>query len=117
MTGENDEQRRLKRWRLIYYLRVFDLETDEVLGHVADISMNGLMLVHDEHIELDKNYSLGMEIPSEESQRERLSLQATSVWSSSNPNPAFRNTGFKLLEPDEEAVELIMSTIDDLGFD
>ena len=117
MDDEKLEQRRLKRWRLIYHLRLFDRDSGASLGHVADISMRGLMLVHDMPIELEKDYSLSMEYVNDSGEVDTLCLQGRSRWTGKNANPRFWNTGFSLSDPPEEAVELIMSMVDELGFD
>ena len=42
------ENRKLSRWRLVYHLRVFDRDTDTLLGHIADVSDSGVMVVNGE---------------------------------------------------------------------
>ena len=62
---END-RRGIKRRHLIFHLRVFDRETGEKLGHVVDISAEGMMLVSESAIDVDRDYKLQMRLPDEE---------------------------------------------------
>ena len=45
-----DDQRKLKRRHLIYYLRVFDAESGDVLGHIIDIHTEGFLLISEHPI-------------------------------------------------------------------
>ena len=44
------DNRRLKRWHLIYYLRVFEQGSMDLFGHVVDITTQGMRLVNTEPI-------------------------------------------------------------------
>ena len=117
MTGEGGakQHRKLTRWRLIYHLRVFDRATDVMLGHIADISDSGLMLVHEEPIEMEKDFDLWMETPREDGGRERVAVQARSVWTSLDANPRFHKTGFHLKETSEEVIAAIRLMVEEFG--
>ena len=36
------ENRRMKRWHVIYYLRIFDQDKGSLLGHLIDITTEGI---------------------------------------------------------------------------
>lgn len=110
------DQRRQQRWPLIYYLRVFDQATDQMMGHIADISAEGMMLVHEQPIETNKEFSIWMEIPREEGRRSRVSLNAMSLWTKVDVNPDFFRTGFRLLSPSESVIRGIEDMVQALGF-
>jgi len=48
------EQRRLKRQLLRYYLWVFNKKDNSLIGHVGDITTEGVMLVSKKLIEVGK---------------------------------------------------------------
>ena len=52
------DRRNIKRWSLLLFLPVYDQKTDEVLGHVADITADGLMVFSKKAITLDKIFKL-----------------------------------------------------------
>ena len=43
-----EEKRRYERLSLESYLRVFRQDTDELIGHIMDISLGGMMLLNKE---------------------------------------------------------------------
>ena len=57
------EKRQRRRWELVFYLRIFDQSNGALLGHVIDISEDGLMLLSEVPIELNKDYDLSLEMP------------------------------------------------------
>ena len=107
------EQRSLSRIKITYYLRVFDNETETLLGHVGDINLDGLMLIGESPIETHRIYSLRMEIPGSGHKNEHISLEAESAWSRQDANPDFYDTGFRLIDPTPNSVRMIRELIDD----
>lgn len=110
------ENRSLKRWHLIYYLRVFDLETDSLLGHLVDITTEGMKTVSEEPIAVDKEFRFRMEVPLESSEAEEVLLNAHSLWCSKDTNPDFYATGFRLVYPERNVIKIIRALIDELSF-
>jgi len=110
------EKRELKRWQLIFYLRVFDQETGSLLGHIVDITTEGLMLISETPIPTERDYRLWIEIPQEGGERQRIPLEARSLWHDRDINPACFDTGFRLINITPEALHKIRLLIDDLKF-
>ena len=108
------QQRSLSRIKITYYLRVFDNETDSLLGHVGDINVGGLMLIGDRSIEILRMYSLRMAIPANDHKTEHILLEAESVWSRKDTNPYFYDTGFRLIDPTPNSVRMIRQLIDEM---
>jgi len=74
------EKRKLKRRHLIYYLRVFEKNADQPIGHMVDISDEGMMLISED--------------------------PAESRWCREDENPDFYNTGFQLIHPSPEHIKI-----------
>ena len=111
------EKRQRRRWELVFYLRVFDQSDDSVLGHVIDIHEDGLMLLSETPIELNKDFDLALEMPaSDGGERQKISFRAHSIWQSSDANPELIDTGFQLIDPDKDSIEAIKDLIDELQF-
>jgi hypothetical protein len=111
------EKRQRRRWELVFYLRTFDQSNDNLLGHIVDIHEEGLMLLSETPIELNKDYNLTLEMPiSEDGERKKISLRARSVWQSSDANPDLVDTGFQLIDPDRDSIEAINELIEELQF-
>lgn len=121
MTDRNQlfaiEKRQRRRWELVFYLRVFDKSNNTLLGHVIDIHEEGLMLLTETPIELNKDFDLSLELPiSESNDREKISFRAHSIWHSSDANPDLVDTGFQLINPDKSSVDAIKKLIEELQF-
>ncbi len=52
MRADLSDRISIKRRHLIYYLRVWNNKEDKVLGHVVDITTEGLMLISEQEIPL-----------------------------------------------------------------
>ena len=108
------EKRRAKRWRLFYYLRLFDTSSGELLGHVVDITTQGMMVISEHSIPKGIVYNLRMELPDTEGVPADLELRAQSRWSTCDGNKSFYDTGFTLVNPSREIVESIQQIVDEL---
>ena len=114
-SGYTSEQRKRKRTRLIYHFRAFDEASGDALGYIGDVSEKGFLVVHERDIALNTNFSLSIEVPLDDGDRGRVSVQAVSVWSRQDRNPEFKNTGFAFVEPSEQAIAGIQAMIEELG--
>jgi hypothetical protein len=103
-TGTID-RRRHRRWPLLLYLRVYDLDGDALLGHLVDLHTEGLMLVSSDPIPLGREFRLRLEMPAEVSAREPIRVHARSVRRNRDVNPDLFDTGFRMpaLSPPQTA--------------
>jgi hypothetical protein len=110
------ERRKLKRRHLIYYLRVFNRLNDALVGHLVDITTEGVMLISEEPIEIDKDFTFRMALPTGMWGKDDIEFDAQSVWCKRDINPLFFVTGFKLSNIPAELVAIIESLIENFGF-
>jgi hypothetical protein len=110
------EKRNLKRRHLIYYLRIMDKETNELIGHLVDITSEGIMLISEEPFEIDKVFHFRMMLPKEIIGKESLEFSVQSLWTKKDINPDFIDTGFKLLDLKEADAQRIDQLIHYFGF-
>ena len=110
------ELRQAKRSNLVFYLRVFDGMSNNVLGHVADISSLGLMLISDTSMAVNENYSLRMRLPAEVSERGEMLINANSRWCKPDVNPDFYLAGFQIMDPTAEVEKHLHSLIRDYSY-
>jgi len=111
------EKRKRRRWELVFYLRIFNQGDGSLLGHVVDISEDGLMIMSETPIELNRDFDLGLELPASGKQGSRkITLKAHSVWQSSDANPDLIDTGFQLTNPDQPSIDVIKELIEELQF-
>ncbi len=114
--AEIDDRRRVTRHSLIYYLMVWDRKTKKLLGHLVDINSGGFMLISEKQIQPGKSFDLEIRWNTPEGKELKIPFKAESRWSSVDANPAFFDTGFQLLGPDEKVLDPIQKVIETCGF-
>ena len=101
------DRRKLKRRHLIYYSRVYDRANGKLMGHLMDITAEGVKLISEEPIEINQTFQLRMDLPEDIIAKPYIFLDAKSMWCSPDINPDFYNTGFRVYNMDPKDVELI----------
>jgi PilZ domain-containing protein len=100
------EKRRVKRRHLIYYLRVFEKNADQPIGHMVDISAEGMMLISEDPIKTGSVFELKMVLPVEIDGSREIIFSAESKWCREDENPDFYNTGFQLINFSAEHIKI-----------
>lgn len=108
--------RKFKRRHLIYYLRVYDRKAGVLIGHLADITTDGIMLVSEAPIKTEADFNFKMTLPAEIEGNRDISFDANSIWCKKDVNPDFYATGFKISNIENRDIELIEILIDSFGF-
>lgn len=111
-----DDLRKLKRRHLIYYLEVFDNSNHEFMGHLVDLTVEGMKLVSKNYIEPKKEYALKMVLPEGHSRDREVYFKATSMWCREDVNPDFYAVGFKAPNLDGYTRKIFTILIDQIGF-
>jgi hypothetical protein len=109
-------KRKLKRVHLIYYLRLFDNETNIQVGHLVDITTEGIMMINEEPVPMGKNFSFKMQLPGNITGREEINFKARCLWSRKDFNPDFYVSGFTIEEISSKEVKTITALIHQYGF-
>ena len=107
------EKRSLERRHLMYYLRVWDTQEDKLIGHLADVSSDGFLIVGENRIPVDKEFQLKMMLPASAGSAEPLEFKANSCWSSNDVNKLFYDTGFQFSDISQETLERLNSIIEE----
>ena len=110
------EDRKLLRRHLVYYLRVFDSDTDELIGSVVDITTDGLKLISDHEFDLDRFYNARITIPEETRVSKEIKFKIRSIWSAKDINPDFFVAGFHAEELADDIKTKILCLINEFGF-
>lgn len=110
------ERRKHKRSELLYYSRIYDRNTEDVIGHLGNITPYGLMIISEEPLQIESMYNLRIELPGELEEKAYLELDAESLWCVPDINPNFYNTGFRLLDLDAEGFRIIEQMLVDHKF-
>lgn len=109
-------KQRTKRNHLIMYLKVYNTIENEFLGHLGDITLEGLMILSDKPLDINKISTLKCMLPIKDNQARDLEIQAKCVWSNKDLNDQYYANGFKFHDIDDNTRLNIEHLIDDLGF-
>lgn len=101
------ERRKLSRKYLTFFGRIFDRQTGQLLGNVADITAEGVMVISSHPIEVDKDFQLRVDLAGRIFGVDHLNLSGCSIWCQTDIDPAYFNTGFQLTGVTPEEIELI----------
>ena len=103
--------------RLILYVRVFDNETNAFVGHTANIHTEGMMLVSEKRIALDKNICLRLEHVKDDFNKIAISLFAIAEWHRDTYVSDVYNTGFRFVNTSHTQIIEILNLIEELTLD
>ncbi len=110
------EKRSKKRKRLIYYLSVFDRNTDEFIGQLVDITTEGMMLTCEAPVKENTLFQIRMVLPEIIEGSKYVMFDAMSLWNKKDVNPNFHLIGFKFTNISQRAVNVIESLIYEFSF-
>ncbi|MBN2385383.1 MAG: PilZ domain-containing protein [Anaerolineales bacterium] len=109
------ERRKATRHTLIYYMRVFNVETRNLVGYLVDIAPNGIMLLCDDPVTVDRSISARLELSEDITDKPYLHFTAKCVWCKPDLDPHFFNAGFEIQEIDPEDSQLIERIVKNYG--
>lgn len=108
-----DERRHLPRKYLIVYSRVFERTMGKLLGYLADLSLEGAMIISEEKLAADTQISLRFDLPDANAfESNSLNLPARVARCDPDISPGFFNIGFEFQEVDEEQRAVILKMMD-----
>lgn len=101
----SDNKRRLHRHELQVQIEVWDAVTDEHLGLLVNVHLEGLMLLCDGALVEDKLYSLRLDLPQAVLEAGQITLGADCLWSSATGDAGQHWAGFQIIDlgPAEQA--------------
>jgi len=101
------EQRKKKRRKFSYYMRVTDSVTQKPIGHLSDISAIGFKLDSAQPLPVGEHYNLRLDLPNEVADKNFLVFMAKSKWCSTyKADPFTQNVGFEIINitPQDAAI-------------
>jgi len=110
------DKRSQKRRNTIYYLEVYDLDSGQLLGRLADITVQGMLLLSESPIVPEHTYKCRMVLPAEILGRGNILFDATCMWSRKALNEDFFEAGFRSLIADPGDIDAIEMLIQRFAF-
>ena len=111
-----NERRKLQRRNVSYYLPVVDSNLQQVIGHLMDISLTGLMMDSKTPIPTNLKYNLHLDFMEDIAGRASLDFTAISIWCRPDSiQPFLYNAGFKITNIAPEDVEVVKRIAEKYG--
>ena len=104
------EKRKHIRANLVYNLEVYDIDTEQCIGHLVDISLGGFKIISESQIATGKDYHFRICLP-EEHAKESFTMKTKSCWSKTDINPDYFASGFCFIKHSLESIKLIKMLI------
>lgn len=112
-----EEKRKLPRKYLMAYSNVYEQSTGKILGYLCDITLEGLMVISKEDLEVNKEIELYIDLPEIPSFTENiLKVKVRVAWSRPDLDPKLLNVGFQFVELAEEKKPIITQMIETYEF-
>jgi hypothetical protein len=111
------EKRKLKRRHPVYYLKVVNRQTNESLGYLLDINVQGMMLAGKTALPAAETvYDVAIQLPSELNGEKAIFLKVVNLWSEFDPQLEKFKSGFHFQDSTAEEAEKIKLLIEKYGF-
>jgi hypothetical protein len=107
-----DDKRSRRRLHVISYLKVQEKVTDETLGRVVDMSMEGLGLFGQNPLTPDSRIELKMVLPQPIDGRDEINFSARVAWSQASDHPGFYDSGVQLVDVPAADVSMLEQFIE-----
>ncbi len=96
--SEGAEQRKSQRKQTVFYLEVMDAEIDQPIGRLVDITTEGVMLIHEHPLAINRLYQLRILLPKPLGGASQVEFKAECRWCRQSVNEAFFDAGLRILE-------------------
>ena len=104
---------REERTHLIYRLRVFDEKTGNLMGHMTDLTPEGMHLIGEKQVKPKKEFTLRMDLPRNVMESGHLSFDAVSKWCRRDTSGDFYAMGFQIKSISPEGLAVVRTLIRD----
>ena len=99
-----NNQRKESRKKLVAFTPVYDLLHKALIGYIGDLTPQGVMVIGEKPVEINKHLTLGIEFPDNESEllTMRVSISARAAWCRQDESPQYFNIGFEFIDVSSE---------------
>ncbi len=111
-----EERRKIKRRYMLYYARIFEAQTQDLVGHLVDITTGGAMIISEKPMQGNTIFNLKLELSADVSDQPYLEFKARSVWCHPDIDPQYYNTGFQIVDLTPEGETIIRRIMEIYGF-
>jgi len=104
-----NNQRAESRKKLVAFTPVYDLLHKKLLGYVGDLTLQGVMVIGEKPVEVDKHLTLGIEFPASDSEKLTVSVafDSRAAWCRQEETSQYFNLGFEFIDVTPENAKII----------
>jgi hypothetical protein len=115
-TSSSQSHARQERKEYFYYTQIIDQETQQVIGHLADISSGGFKMDSQNPLPINKDYCFRMNLTSEIADKPFMVFVACSRWCKVDPiDPYVYNVGYQLVNISPRDLEIFNRMMERYG--
>lgn len=111
------KERKYTRKRTSDYFLVRHLQTHQIIGRIANLSVGGLMLIATKSLTVHRDYKLQLEFPRIIAEKSSITFTAESRWSKYNGHADWWEIGFEIREIDPLDVVILQQAVQDMNYD
>ena len=113
-----NNQRKDSRKRLVAFTPVYDLLHKTLIGYVGDLTPQGVMVIGEKPVEIDKHLTLGIEFPDDVSKTHslRVAISGRAAWCRQDETPQYFNIGFEFLDISPENAKIVDAVLNRYQF-
>jgi hypothetical protein len=113
-----NDHRKESRKKLIAFTPVYNLLHKTLLGYVGDLTLQGVMVIGEKSVEINKHFTLGIEFPASlpEIPAMRVAISARAAWCRQDDSPQYFNIGFEFMDISPENVREIEAIVERYQF-
>ncbi len=119
MKSNNDvlNKRKHVRNNFIHNFEVIDIDTEEILGDLADITIEGVMLICDAPVEANKLHHLQVNLEGKVDNLSSISFKTKVMRCLDTDIEEIYSVGFQILEITQDCRTALQHLIDEYGLD
>lgn len=100
---------------MVFFGRVIDRKSAQLIGNVADITKDGMMIISGQPLAVDQGFELRLDLSKDIFGVDHIDLDGRSIWCNPDIDPSLYNTGFQLEDVSEADSKIIEQIIDVYG--
>ena len=111
MTGQGSEYRRAKRRKVEHSIEVLDTMTEQVVGHLSDLSETGMLLILSHALVSDALYQMRFKLHDASGREHALEVGAHELWADQASAPGQVWCGFRFIDISAEDLAFIRAWV------
>ena len=104
-----NDQRKESRKKLVAFTPVYELLHKTLIGYIGDLTPQGVMVIGEKPVDINKHLTLGLEFPDDESDAHtlRVAISGRVAWCRQDETPQYFNIGFEFIDVSPENAKIV----------